>query len=236
MSKKHHTGLILVKNFRLMKIMFVLLCCALFFSSCVSNNESIYTDDYNVYDDLPGMSNHIQDILSIRNSDGDVIYYGMNRADVEHILGQGEESFLNNAFSYMDGDITILYRDDAVVMIILHWYTDWTLANGIYFGMQIYERQVFYGNKTVEESRQFSRYAMNRQAHEAQATVDFRFILEDDNYLRLLETFEEYGEVRRATMTEEGALSNRFMVSLMVPDDTIYLISIGDQQALFTFR
>jgi len=181
---------------------------------------------------LPEQSSHIHDILSIRNSDGDSIYYGMSQVDVESILGLGEAGFGNTHF-YESADITILYRDGIVALLTMHSDSGWRLANGIYIGMRVYDQQVFYG-KTVEESRQFTRYITN-QYDASILTVDYRFALEGDSDLRLLATVEEYEELRRETLGQD-ILRYRFMVSLRAPDDTVAIIVFGDQQALFTLR
>jgi len=184
--------------------------------------------------DLPEQSSHIQDILSIRNSDGDRIYYGMTQGDVEAILGQGEAGMMDMYF-YENADVAILYRDGMVVLLVLYSDIGWRLTNGIYVGMQVYDQQVFYG-KTAEESRQFTRDLINQGEGDIQVTtLDYRFALEGDSDLSVLETVEEYEELRRESLGQD-VMRYRFMVSLRVPENTIYLIMFGDQQALFTFR
>ena len=218
-------------------IFFALSLCLLILSSC-GHNES-YENDYETY--LPGLSNYIRDILSIRNSDGDIIYYGMSRTDVERILGQGMPGF-GNIYSYeisRIADISILYRDDIAVLIMLTGRSNWELSNGTYVGMQVYGQQVFYG-MTIEENRQFLRDMAGLQEHEHEPLTlgpNFRFILLDNDELILMTNYEEYRWwTSRMRMSRADALRNFFMVDLRLKDDAVDIITIGDHQALIQFR
>ena len=174
------------------KIFFALSFCLLILSGC--GHDENYENDYEAY--LPEQSNYMRDILSIRNPDGDIIYYGMSRADAEHILGQGEAGFGNIYFYEISriADISILYRDDIAVFIMLIGRSSWELSNGIYVGMQVYDQQVFYG-MTIEENRQFLRVLAGLQEHELESLAlgpNFRFMLLGNNELILLTNYEEY--------------------------------------------
>jgi len=160
-------------------MIFALSLCLLALAGCVDNSGES--------DNLPVQSNHIHNILSIRNAAGDIVHYGMNRADVERVLGPGEPSLGNFYFHEIsdDADIAILYRDDIVAAIMLRGDTGWMLANGAYVGMQIYDQQGFYGI-TIEENRQFIRQLMGMDESQIPSSINFRFVLEDGNYLRMV--------------------------------------------------
>ena len=65
--------------------------------------------------------------LSIQDSNGNVIYYGMARSDVESILGEGEANFFG--YTYNES-ISILYRDDLVALVSI-WEPGWKTSNGV---------------------------------------------------------------------------------------------------------
>jgi len=190
-------------------------------------------------DNLAEQSNHLHDIISIRNSDGDVIHYGMSRADVEAILGQGERGIHRHINIYIYGDdISILYRDDIAVSITVSGGSEWRLANGAYVGMQVDDQKEFYG-MSLEEITSFMRYVMNLASpnndNDARLTIiDYRFVLEDDRELRLVTTPEEFSELSFVGVERDLMLSS-FMISFSIPDDIIAGIILGDAQALFTF-
>ena len=188
-------------------------------------------------DNFAQQSNYIHDILAIRNSDGGIIYYGMNRADVESILGLGERGTPRHIVVYGD-EISILYRDDIVVSIILSNGSEWRLANGAYVGMQVNNQTIFY-NISLEEKRQFINSVMNfasQTEENVQITiVDYRFVLEGDSELRLVTTVEEFGELFLGR-PEQDIMRSSFIISFSIPDDTVAGIILGDMQALLTFR
>jgi len=81
-------------------------------------------------------------LLSIQNAQGNVIYYGMARSDVEYILGPGmsdyfdEESFGANVvrsyFSFEEGgDMEIVYVDGHVVIVTVNEVLGWKTSSGI---------------------------------------------------------------------------------------------------------
>ena len=72
------------------------------------------------------------DLLSVRNTRGDVLYYGMHRRAAERILGTAESN-AGPIYNY-DHGITILYRDDYAVLIRVS-YAGWRTAHNVEVGV-----------------------------------------------------------------------------------------------------
>ncbi|MRN52011.1 hypothetical protein [Paenibacillus monticola] len=64
------------------------------------------------------------------DNDKEIVRYGMSRASVEKVLGEGEKSDVINIVSY-ENDVSVLYRDNAVVAILLS-----EESNGIFKTLQ----------------------------------------------------------------------------------------------------
>jgi len=175
---------------------------------------------------------HINYILSARNSDGDILYYGMSRADAEAILGQGEAFALNdNIYTYKNRTVSIVYRDDIAVSIRLHIGSgDWVLTNGLHVGMQVSDQVEFYG-MSVEDRRNLFNYSLNLPEDFAATlvAVAYRFNIDDDDSLELITTVEEY----REEIVGHDPVYHRFVVSFSMSDDDIVDgIAFGDQLAI----
>ena len=88
-----------------------------------------------------------EDMGIVRLDNGQKVYYGMNRAEAEEVLGKGEEH-ARGVFNY-DSGIAVFYRDDAVVAIRMeeeskgHYQT----TRGAEIGMQIDEIKQRYGEQ-----------------------------------------------------------------------------------------
>lgn len=86
-----------------------------------------------------------EDMGIVRIDNGQKVYYGMNRADAEKVLGTGQEH-ARGVFDY-DFGIAVFYRDDAVVAIRVeeeskgHYQT----TRGAEIGMEIGEIKERYG-------------------------------------------------------------------------------------------
>lgn len=88
-----------------------------------------------------------EDMGIVRLDNGQKVYYGMNRAEAEEVLGKGQEH-ARGVFDY-DSGIAVFYRDDAVVAIRMeeeskgHYQT----TRGAEIGMQIDEIKQRYGEQ-----------------------------------------------------------------------------------------
>ncbi|WP_098749377.1 hypothetical protein [Paenibacillus sp. EZ-K15] len=90
-----------------------------------------------------------EDMGIVRIDNGQKVYYGMNRADAEEVLGTGQEH-ARGVFDY-DSGIAVFYRDDAVVAIRMEEESkgQYKTTRDAEIGMQIGEIRELYGEQYV---------------------------------------------------------------------------------------